>query len=216
MLIAKAKNMTEIDVTKIVEGEHSQEDIEKMNNELSDEQKAEVVRAAAEKFKETLGSLSAIRKEKNRVETKTNELAAQAKTSEDKMAQFRSEQVLKAKDRFKKEINLSDEDFKKVEDTFARIDSGHVDADLIYKDIAGAYAFVNSEALLAGKKEEGNFERNAAAVVAAEAGSISSSPTVGEPPRTFSKEAEALAKQAGIPVEAAERQIKGGNVRMLM
>lgn len=212
--------MAEIDVNKIVEGELSQDDIERMDKELTPEQKAEAVQAAASKFKETLGSLSAIRKEKNRVETKAKELDEQAKTTEDKIAQFRNEQVVKAKERFKSKYSLSEEDFTKVEETFERLDSGAVDADLVYRDLVGSYAYLNSDSLLKTKMEleqmQMQMERNAEQATASEAGSSSVAPTSSKPANRPSDAAVALAKQAGISVEAAERQVSQGTSRKLM
>lgn len=209
--------MAEIDVNKIVEGELSQEDIERMDNELTPEQKAEAVQLASAKFKETLGSLSAIRKEKNRVLSKAQEIEQEAhKSADDRIAQFRNEQVQKAKDRFKTEYNLSDEEFVKVEKTFARLDSGAVDSDLVYKDLIGSYAYLNSDSLLKAKTERDHMERNAETANAGEAGSSSVAPVSIKPASKHSDEAVALAKQAGITVEAAERQVKEGTSRRLM
>lgn len=218
---------TEIDVDKIVTGELTQEDIEKLDKELTDEQKQAVVQKASAGFKDTLKSLNAIRKEKNRIETKNAELSDEARRAQEaldsynsqktEISQFRSEQLQKAKDKFKADFKLSDDEFAKVEAQFTRIDSGKIDQDLIYKDLRGSYAFLNSEELVKAKELKTSMERNASGAVSSEAGGSSVAPSNdSDSDSKVSPEAKALAKQAGISEESAERQIKEGNKRILM
>lgn len=208
--------MDKIDVEKIVGGELSHEDIEKLDKELTEEQKAEVVQKATGDFKETLKSLSALRKEKNRIETKTKELDEKAKTVDDKVSQFRNEQVQKAKDRFKTEFGLTDEEFSKVEETFKRTDEGHVDADFVFDNLKRTYAYLNPDTLLKAKSEQDRMAKNANNANASEAGSHSAKPSDGQEIKKFSDAAVSLAKQAGITPEQAEKQISQGMSRKLM
>jgi hypothetical protein len=188
----------------------SKEELSEMVNDLAPDEQIKFRNLAAQEAKDTLSQMTALRAEKNRVESKIKESEAPAAPTPDPMAKFREEQLLKAEIKFKQDFKLSDEEFTTIKDQFGRVDSGKIDADLIYRDFVGAYAFVNSDSLLAAQKRQENMQQGAANATTAAAGTFSGDPSSGEGQKEYSPEVKALAEQAGIPVEEADKYLQEG------
>jgi len=190
----------------------SKEELTAMVTDLAPDEQIKFRNLAAQEAKETLSQMTALRAEKNRVENKIKDAEPETPPTPapDPMAKFREEQLLKAEIKFKQDFKLSDDEFTKIKDQFGRVDSGRIDADLIYKDFVGAYAFVNSESLLATQKKQSEMQQGAANATAAAAGTFSADPSSGQGTKEYSAEAKALAEQAGIPVEVAEQHLQEG------
>lgn len=190
----------------------SKEELTAMVEDLTPDEQIKFRNLASQEAKETLSQMTALRAEKNRVESKIKEAEPQEPTSTtpDPMAKFREEQLLKAEIKFKQDFKLSDDDFAKIKDQFGRVDSGRIDADLIYKDFVGAYAFVNSESLLAAQQKQESMETGAVQATMAAAGTFSGDPASGQGTKEFSPEVKAFAEEAGIPVEAADQYLNEG------
>lgn len=218
---------------KVTNGELSGEELTNTVSGLEVEQQTELRKKLAEETTKTMTEMSGIRKEKQRVE----ELLKQRQEELDKeppkkleeepapspapapqddfTKQFRNEQKEKAVRKFKSEFGISDEEWEtKYRSEFESKDSGKMDADNIYDDIVGVYAFVNKDKLVQADKERQAREAAAAAETAQSAGGPQGAPNDGNEPPKYSEAAQSLAKQAGISEEAAERQITQGTKRV--
>lgn len=125
------------------------------------------------------------------------------------MAQFRTEQVEKAKKKFLSTVNLSDEEKEAVEEKFSKLDSGKLDADLIYEDYVSAFAAANPSKFLELSSEKEERERKAQERLEEETRANGGKPPELEE-KKYSDEALALARSAGISPEAATRQLSEG------
>jgi hypothetical protein len=190
----------------------SKEELTAMVSDLAPDEQIKFRNLAANEAKETLSQMTALRAEKNRVETKIKDAEPQTPPTPapDPMAKFREEQLLKAEIKFKHDFKLSDDEFTQIKDQFGRVDSGRIDADLIYKDFVGAYAFVNSEALIATQQKQSEMQQGATQATIAAAGTFSGDPASGQGTKEYSPEVKALAEQAGIPVEVAAQYLDEG------
>lgn len=224
---------------KATAGELSGEKLTEAVSGLSVEDQAELQRLSKESAEKSLGEATALRKERDRAnELKTQaekdaeeaakkaeeaaEAARQAQAGggqqspkgDETMTNFRKEQVDKAKARFRNEHpDMNDEQFNEVFSHFERFDSGKVDADNIYSELRGAYAYVNRDTVLSAAEEKAKREREAAeAEEEAAAGAQGGDPTGSQPPK-YSEETKKLAKEAGISEEAAAKVESEGNVR---
>jgi hypothetical protein len=130
------------------------------------------------------------------------------------ISQFRSEQIEKARKQLLSQVKLTDEERTVVEDKFKRLDSGKMDADLIYLDFLSAVAAANPTKYLDLTKQRAEQERVAAEMVAADAEAGNAAPG-GQQPKKFSDEVMSLAKKVGITPEAAQKQISQGMHRTL-
>lgn len=134
--------------------------------------------------------------------------------SKGQITQFRQEQIEKAKQKFYSSFTVSDEDKAKVEENFKRLDSGKVDADLIFKDFVSSYAASNPEGYIEAKKKLADMEKGAYNANAQGAGNHQSSPGGGDP-KKFDESTVKIAQQAGITPEAADKVLKEGLQRKL-
>lgn len=198
-------------ITKLRNGEISETEAKEFESKLSETGKGLLKEALAFVTKRQDEGTKAADLEK-----KTAELAENIRTEEEKLskmkdqgAQFRQEQVQKAKDKFFAEYKIPAEQQAQYDDKFKALDSGKVDSDLIYNDFVGIYAFLNKDTLLEAKKKEVDMQRQAddEAARAAGAGNGSGGPEDKKP--KFSEAVSTLAKTAGISEEAANRQING-------
>lgn len=128
--------------------------------------------------------------------------------------QFRGEQVQKAKSRLWGTLQVSDAEKAVIEDKFSRLDSGKIDADLIYEDLLSAVAAANPKKFLELSDDAARREREAAEEVARQAGGSGGSGGAGNEPKKFSEAALKLSKDAGITPEAAQRQLSQGTKRV--
>lgn len=181
----------------------------------------------ADMAKEEFGKVNGFRQEKQRLETLVSERKAEldkmnppapaptnpAPATDETMKQFREEQKQKAIKRLQTELGVSAEDLTKVQEVFAKLDSGKIDADHIYDELVGVYAFINKDALIAANTERLQREANAAAETAAQAGGAQGAPLGSNPPK-YAPEVTAFAKKAGISEDAAQRLATQGTKRV--
>lgn len=221
--------MQDSKVTEALEGKVSLD-------ELNDEQKEQYRDALKEKAEETRkeadeakSELTGFRAAKRAESEKVEKLRKEAEEWESKLSkakdeieknnetlensrkeitQFRQEQIQKAEEKFFKEHPDLDKD--DIKDKFARLDSGKVDPDLIYKDFLSAYAASDPEGYIKSKSKMEEMEKNAQARINEEAGSKGGSEPTGKEEGQVSEEAKKLAKDADISEEAAEKQLKQG------
>lgn len=223
---------------KTLKGELSGDALQAEVEKLDVEGQATLKKLAAESAKTSLGEATALRKERDRA----NELKTQAekdaeeaaKKAEDAkkaaeaaagggnqppakpdetMSQFRKEQKDKAIARLKSDLSLTDEQTTAVVEHFNKIDSGYVDADNIYNELKGAYAFINRDTVLAADAEKRKREEEAAAAEAEAAGGAQGEPSGSNPPK-FSEPVKKLAQEAGITPEAAKKVAEEGTERV--
>lgn len=210
-------------IEKAQKGELSDEEIERLNSTLTDDEKKAITAKASEDFKTTLSSLSAIRKEKNRVEdlakkaledqAKVETKAAEVAVAQNNISQFRQEQIGKAKEKFVADFKITPEQLPAIEAIFAKLDSGAIDADLVYKDLVSAYGAVNSSSLVDAERAKNNLEKGAIEETINAAGTHQAPPG-GEPEKPkFSENVKKLAQEAGITEEAAHKVATEGMSR---
>lgn len=177
--------------------------------QLSDEQKAELKAKADQEIAETLEKLKGLRAEKNRVTEKVKEGESEFNQ------RFRGEQLEKAKNKFIADFNLSDTERASVEESFSKIDSGAIDADLIYGDFKKAFALSNVDSLIEAKQRKEELEKNAAEFMSQSIGGTDVKPEEG---KVYSPEAYDYLKQArkegiSLSLEEAEKYVTQGNKR---
>lgn len=217
---------------KVDAGELSGEELTKTVNELEPDQQAALRKQFAEATEKTVGEMTATRKEKKRVEEllekRKEELdnpvsanpepaqPAPAPQGEDNdfATKFREEQKGKAIKKFVTEFGVSDEEKTKILDQFEKMDSGKMDAENIYDDLVGVYAFLNRDTLVQADKERQARQAAAEEETQNAAGGAAGAPNDGNKPPKYSEAAQSLAKQANISEEAAERQIAQGTRRV--
>jgi hypothetical protein len=220
---------------KTLKGELSGDALQAEVEKLDVAGQAELKKLASESAKTSLSEASALRKERDRANdlktqaekdageaaTKAEEAKKAAETGGDKrppakdetMSQFRKEQKDKAIARIKTELKLTDELSTLVVAHFEKIDSGFVDSDNIYKELLGAYAFINSDSLLTADAEKRKREEDAEALAAEAAGGAQGEPGGTKPPK-YSDQVTKLAKEANITPEAAQKVATEGTKRV--
>lgn len=177
------------------------------------------VEAAKVEVDKVSGLREAKRVENDRVvnaKAEADRLEAAAKAEREKnqpqtpeMRQFREEQILKAKNKLFSTVELTDEQKVVVEEKFKRLDSGKIDSDLIYEDFLSSVAAANPQKYMSLSEKQRESERAAALELERQAAAGGAPPT-GEQKKKFSDEALALASQAGITPEAAQKQTQEG------
>lgn len=205
-------------IEKATKGEIEVDELKTKVQELTDEERIEFSNLTKKQSEEILSEFSGLTKEKQRRLQQIEELGQQAEPAPSSESaqdpgqfdQFRQEQVLKAKNKLKSQFDLSDEDLAKVEDQFGKVDSGKIDADLIYEDFVGAYAFVNKDSLLSAQQKTQQMQKAATAATTAAAGSTSANPNAEPGEKEYPEEVKQLAKAAGISEDAAEKQLNQG------
>ena len=221
---------------KTLNGELSGDALAAEVAKLDVEGQATLKKLSDESAKKSLSEASALRKERDRAndlktqaEKDAEEAAkkaedakkaaeaaggAQPPAKDETMSQFRNEQVTKAKNRLKAEYSLTDEQLAEVVTHFEKIDSGKVDADNIYVELKGSYAFLNSDSVLQAAADKKKREEEAAAAEAEAAGGAAGGEPAGSQPPKFSDEVKSLAKEAGITPEAAKKVAEEGTSRV--
>lgn len=193
-------------------------------SDLTAEELPEFVKLAGETATTELDKVSGLRKEKQRVESLVSEAqkvilnAENAKKTleqtKSQVTQFRQEQVEKAKAKFFSSFGVSDEDKPKIEEKFAKLDSGKVDADLIFSDFVSSYAAANPQAYLDNKTRIEKMDADAKAAILSAASGHQSPPAGGDKPK-FDEKTRKVAEEAGITPEAADTVLKQGMTRRL-
>jgi len=217
-------------LAKVNSGELSGDALKEAVSALDVEQVVEIKKKISESATEEYGKVSAFRQEKQRLEGLVNQKKTELESisnppaptatpdtpaaTDDSMKQFREEQKQKALNRLKSEYSLNDDTFNKVVENFTKFDSGKIDADHIFDELKGVYAFLNSDTLLATAQEKTQREAEAAAQAAQLAGGAQGAPNNGNQPPKYQPEVTQLAKQAGISEEAANKFATQGTKRV--
>ena len=191
----------------------SGEDVSTLIKDFTDEQKIslnkEILAEGENAKKAVLEEVTALRKEKNRVNDLANKKPDDPKPEiNDQQKQFRSEQVIKAKNRLMSEFGLKPEEMTKVEEAFKTIDSGKIDSDFIFADLKKAYVTVNPDIFIDAKRNVENFQRNAVDALA-DAANGGGSGAGGNEGKKYSDKAMAWAKEAkkqGIELTAEQAE----------
>ena len=150
-------------VQKALRGEDYSNDVK----DFDETQKSNLslaIRAAVDaEVKTKREELTAITKEKERRQAQLDNPPKDTKKDTEVLTQFREEQVLKAKQKFFSDpkFSLNEQEKTELEETFKRLDSGKVDADLIFNDLKKAFAFIKSDSLLTAGDKLKEFEKNA-------------------------------------------------------
>lgn len=204
-------------ITKLRNGELNETEVKEFEGKLSEEGK--------KLLKEALAFTTKRQDEEGKVrekEAKVFELDTLIKQEEEKLsktkdqgAQFRQEQVDKARDKFFKEYNVPAEKQAEYLEKFKALDTGKVDSDLIYQDFVGVHAFLNKDTLLKAQQDQIESQRIADEELARQANGGQGGGGHQDAPPKYSKEATELAKKAGITEESANRQITEGMERKL-
>jgi len=132
--------------------------------------------------------------------------------SDPKFNQFREEQVQKAKTRLFDSVSLTDEEKAAVNEKFERLDTGKIDADLIYLDLVSSVAAANPNKFLELTQDQETRERNAIEELEKQAAGGGAPPSEEEK-KKYNQETLDLAKKAGITPEEALRQTTQGMTR---
>jgi hypothetical protein len=142
-------------VEKALKGEDYSADVEALEPEKVTEFSLELRKAASVASKEELDKVSALRKERARIENPPVK-------PED--SQLRTENVQLAKEKFfaDPKFKLTDEERTKFESEFKKLDSGKIAPELIIQDLRKAYVAINTDKLLDSQERVSEFEKNAA------------------------------------------------------
>ena len=176
---------------------------------------ADINKATTDKDEE-LKAVEALRKEKQRLTVKPEtDPAHSGQEVEEYKKQQREEQIQKARSRFVKDFNLSDDDLSKLDESFKTEDSGKLDADFIYEDFKKAYVKSNPDRFIEAEREKRRLEANANEFNAQGAGAKGGSGG-GEKGKEYSSavhQAVKEARKAGLELtlEEAEKGLKFGN-----
>ncbi len=159
-----------MDIKEIVGKEIAGEDVSALVKDFSDDQKKEYSKTflalAEEKKKAAIEGLAGIRKATEKI---TEE--GKNKAQEEFQKTFRGEQVTKARNKIISELGITDADqLKKLDEEFAKEDSGKMDADFIIEDFKKAFVKINPDAFIAAKKKTEADEKAAADFIKQSAG----------------------------------------------
>lgn len=154
-------------VEKALKGEDYQEDIKDFEPEKLKEVDLAIGKAAKAEADAELAKVTALRKEKQRLDTVPPE-----KKEDPVQNQLREENVHLAKEEFfaNPKFKLSDEERVQFEAEFKKLDTGKIAPKLIIADLRKAFVSVKSEALLDSQDKMVEFEKNAAGFLADQAG----------------------------------------------
>lgn len=219
---------------KTLKGELSGDALQAEVEKLDVEGQTTLKKLAADSAKTSLAEATGLRKERDRAndlktqaEKEAEEAAKKAEdvkkaaeaggekppAKDETMSQFRKEQKDKAIARLQSERQLTNEQTAQVVEHFNKIDSGLVDADNIYNELLGAYAFINRDTLLTADAEKRKREQTAAEAEAEAAGGAKGEPSGSNPPK-FSEAVVDLSKRASITPEAAQKIATEGTKRV--
>lgn len=200
-----------MDIKDIAKKSFAGEDVSELIKDFTPEQKIELDRETHTIIKEAkdkeLNELTALRKEKARVQALTDT------ATKDIQEKIRAEQIDKAKAKLVEEFKLKPEDTAKIDEAFKVVDSGKMDADLILVDMRKAFALANSDSLIKAQKDNEAFSRQAAEFNAGGAGSPGSGGGSGEGDKKYSTQAYDLVREAqkqgiALTLDEAERGLQ--------
>lgn len=189
----------------------------KFVSELSKEEEKKLVgiRQARQAEEKKLADAKAEEEaKKQEAEAEEARRKAEAAGQNPEMTQFRKEQVEKAKRKLFGLKDFSDNEKKVIEEKFVKLDSGKLDADLIYEDFLSAFAAANPSKYMQLSQEKDEAEKAAAEALANAAGSTDSNPEGGEGEKKFSDEVMRYSKEYGITPKAAQKQMQSGMKRV--
>lgn len=209
-------------VQKALNGEDIADLIKDKPEEEQTQIKLEISKEADRLSKENLEKLKGTSREVERRGGKKEDDEDPEKENQ-VLTQFRSEQVLKAKNRLINDprFPLTEAEKSELDKVFSRIDSGKVDADLILEDYMAAYAVVKRTDLISAKEKTEKMEKDAAAFTSA--GANASGGISQEDASKFSTAAQELFRswqKAGLTgknhtLERAEQVVSQGLSRRL-
>lgn len=197
--------------------------------ELTAEELPQFVTFAQGKSAEILAEAEGRRGARQAEETKLNDLTpkvteaqtiiAEAErlkgpTLSPEMQSLRAENIEKAKQRLPANVRSDASRMVLVMDAFKRLDTGKLDADNIYRDLLSAVASTEPERFLELSQDAEQRAANAARELEAQAAGGGGAPSKEEAAK-YSQEVVDLAKNAGITLEAAKRQVEQGNRRII-
>jgi len=193
-----------MDIKEIAGKELGGEDVSELVKDFTDEQTKEYNKTFLSLSKEAkskdLAEVVALRKAKADLKQKTDDLSSdQAKQFHEKA---RGEQLVKARSKFLADFGLTEDTAKSLDEEFKSVDSGKIDADLIYGDFKKAYAKANADTLIEAQRANKILEKNAVDYNASSAGSSNSGGGSSEG-KKYSNEAYEAVKAArvqGIPL----------------
>lgn len=206
-----------MDNKKIIEKALKGEDYSADTVDFTPEQKTalgvEILNAADAAAKAELAKVNGLRQEGQRIIAKTEEEKKKGEqTFTDKL---RDEQIQKAKTRFysDKAFPITEEQKVLLDAEFKRLDTGKIDADLIFNDLKKAYVAVNADTFLAEREKSIEDKANAARYNAG--ASFASHAAASPDGKEYSQEAKAAvaaAQKQGLKLslDAAEKVVKQG------
>lgn len=205
-----------MDIKEIVGKELAGEDVTALTKDFTDEQKKEYnkvfISQSEEEKKKKLNEITGLRTAKAALEQKNGTIEAEQNKQFQEKA--RGEQLVKARSKFIADFGLTEEQTKRLDEEFKTVDSGKIDADLIYVDLKKAYATANADTLIEAEKQKKILEKNAADFNADAAGGGNSGGggSQGKQYSPAAYEAVKQAKAAGIPLtlDQAESGLKFG------
>lgn len=160
-----------MDIKEIAEKIVGGENVDELVKDFTPEQKLELEQAALERSRQLrqaeLEAVSALRKEKQRLEGKTEDATKQL------TEKLRQEQYDKAEKRLIEQFKVDPAEVEKLREAFKIADTGKFDADLIFEDLKKSYVFVNADTLLKDSQRKSELEKNAAEFMAGAAGGSS-------------------------------------------
>jgi hypothetical protein len=153
-------------VAKALKGEEYVEDTKDFDATQLKELDLEIGKAAKLESDTELAKVTALRKERQRLETPPQKQEDKAQN------QFRDEQVELAKEKFftDPKFKLTDEEKAQFESEFKKLDTGKMTPELIVKDMRKAFAVIKSDSLIDSQEKVNEFEKNAAEFNAGQAG----------------------------------------------
>lgn len=184
----------------------------KQARELAEKEKSEVTGLREAKRAET-ERVERLKKEAEDVEGQTNKNKEDLEKGKNEVSQFRSEQILKAKERFLESFPDAKEKIDLIDEKFSRLDSGKIDSDFIYSDFVSAYAASDPEGYLSARQKAEDLKKGAENINAGSAGYSSSKPADGSGEKKYDERTIQVAKEAGISEDAAEKVLKEGLTR---
>ncbi len=207
-------------IDKVIDGQ----DVTELTKDYDDQTKiaynVALKKATDEAARTGLASVVGLRAEAKRLEDKKKELEGDKNT----VSQFRSEQVQKAKARLLSDPKFPLTDAEKVsfDELFAKLDSGKVDADLIFQDLTRTYAALKSDSLISAGQRVTEMEKNAAEFSAQGANATGGGLSQADVEK-YSPEARTLYldwqragfKGKAFTLDAATKQLTQGNRRKL-
>lgn len=204
-------------IEKLRNGELSETEIKTFESSLSDTGKQLLKEALAFNTKRQDEDTKLAEREKKVLELDANIKTEEARLAEMKGSgdQFKKEQTLVAENKFFADYSIPAEKQEEYRTKLKTLGNSHAAPELIYKDLEGVHAFLNSGDLLKTQQEKIKMQQQADEEVARAAGGGGGTPPPGGDPKQFSDAAIKLSKDAGITPEAATKIEKEGLTRTI-